>query len=321
MESSNDGGSFVVHHRAMKTLPTVVAVAACVVACSPMPPSAAPVSSIVPAPLTTLVAEANGLRLTASLDRIFVEPGGDVTVQLSLRNTRAEDVVFAEPCDTDAMIVEVPVPVEPIGQEWDGIAGIFKSYALEQSTGTPIESSIRTPLRTVADALPCHAPTRGEPGQEMDMIAAGDTYETTLRWSAELVEGLPAGPGDMPFSIQVLHDLEAGGGGLIKAETLAINGIITVLPGGPAAVSAGQAVDAALADPAFTAWLSKQPRDSWANANLYLQPGARGVDVLPEVPYWAVELFREPRNWAILYVDARNGSLLRSMYCDQPCDR
>ena len=305
----------------MKALLPLIAVAACVVACSPTPPSVAPGDSVVPAPATNLAAEARGLQLAAVLDRLAVEPGGDITVLLSLRNTRAQDVRFAEPCDTDAMIVEVPVPLEPIGREWDGISGIFKTYALEQSTGTPIESSIRTPLRTVADALPCHAPTRGEPSQEMDMIAAGATYETTLIWSAELVAGLAAGPGDLPFSIQVLHDLEAGGGGLIKAETLRVEGTITVLPGGPAATTAGQAVDAALSDPAFTAWLSKQPRDSWANANLYLQAGARGVDVLPEVPYWAVELFREPRNWAILYVDARNGSLLRSMYCDQPCDR
>lgn len=305
----------------MKCLLRLTAVIPCLVACSPTPPSAAPLNSVVPAPATALVTEADGLWLTATLDRLVVEPGGDVTVALSLRNTRAQGVAFAEPCDTDAMIVEVPVPLEPTGLEWDGIAGIFKSYALEQSAGTPIESSIRRPLRTVADALPCHAPAGGDPGQIVDMIAAGDTYETTLRWSAELVPGLEAGPGEMPFSIQVLHDIEAGGGGLLKAETLAVDGTITVLPGGPAAITPGQAIDAALADPAFTAWLSKQPRESWANANLYLQPGARGVDVLPAVPYWAVELFREPRNWAIVYVDARNASLLRSMYCDQPCDR
>ena len=79
--------------------------------------------------------------------------------------------------------------------------------------------------------------------------------------------------------------------------------------------------DAVLGDAEFTAWLSKQPRDSWENANLFLQPPAVGVAALPVVPYWDVELFRAPRNWAILYVDAREGTVLKKMFCDIPCDR
>ena len=68
------------------------------------------------------------------------------------------------------------------------------------------------------------------------------------------------------------------------------------------------------------AW-PKQPQDSWENANLFLQPGAIGVDVLPIVPYWSVELFRAPRNWAILSVDAAEGHVLKKMFCNTPCDR
>jgi hypothetical protein len=267
-------------------------------------------------------AEHDGLELVATFDRLIVEPGGEVTVKLSLRNTRSVDVSFSEPCgQSDAMIVEVPNPVEPIGQEWDGIAGVFKAYALGQSTGTPIESSIRTPLKTLAKGSRCHATTVGDPSFEQQAIAAGETYESTFTWSAELVKGLPAGPGEMPFSIQVKHDIEAAGGGLYKAETLAVDGAITVLAGGPKVVTAGEALDAALDDPEFSAWLSKQPRKSWENANLYLQPGAVGVDVLPTVPYWSVELFRAPRNWAIYYVDASKGTVLKRMFCDIPCDR
>jgi hypothetical protein len=142
-----------------------------------------------------------------------------------------------------------------------------------------------------------------------------------LTWSAELVKDLPAGPGEMPFSINVQHDIEDVGGGMFKAETLAVNGTITVLPGGPKAVSAGQALDAAIDDPEFGAWLSKQPENSWENANLFLQPAAVGVDVLPVVPYWSVELFRTPRNWAILSIDASEGTVLKKIFCDIPCDR
>jgi hypothetical protein len=269
----------------------------------------------------TFTAENNGLELVAAFDRLIVEPGGDVTAQLSLHNTRSEEVVFREPCYEHAMIVEVPNPVEPVGREWDGIAGAFKTYALGQSMGSPMESSIRTPLKTMAKRSPCHAPSQGEPAFERHSIPAGETYETTLTWSAELVKDLPAGPGEMPFTIDVQHDYEDAGGGMFKVESLAVEGTITVLPGGPKAVTAGEALDAVLGDPEFAAWLAKQPRSSWENANLYLQPGTVGVDVLPVVPYWSVELFRVPRNWAILSVDAAKGTVLEKMLCDIPCDR
>ena len=314
----------------MKLLALLVAVVLVLVACStaasPVVPVrlAASASPDAPSPSAAITfnSENDGLQLVAAFDRLIVESGGDVTVQLSLHNTRSEELVFTEPCDqTFAMIVEVPNPVEPIGRDWAGIAGAFKTYALEESTGSPMESSIRTPLKTVAKSSPCHAHSRGEPVFGRQTIAAGDTYETTLTWSAEFVKDLPAGPGEFPFSIQVRHNLEAMDGGMFEAKTLAVDGSITILPGGPKAVSAGEALDAALADSEFAAWLAKQPRDSWEHTNLLLQPPAVGVDVLPVVPYWSVELFRAPRNWAILSVDASEGTVLKRMFCDIPCDR
>ena len=91
--------------------------------------------------------------------------------------------------------------------------------------------------------------------------------------------------------------------------------------GAPGAISAGRALDAALGDPPFAAWLVKQPRNSWVNANLFLQPRAFAAAPLPEVPYWDVELYREPRNWAVLLVDAASGEVLHRSFCDIPCDR
>ena len=302
----------------------IVALGGCSTAASPVVPvgSAASASPDAPSTAVTFSAEHDGFELVASFDRLTVEAGGDVTVQLSLHNTRSTAVGFSEPCDqSEAMIVEVPNPVEPIGREWDGIAGAFKTYALTESTGTPIESSIRMPLTTMAKGSRCHAPWVGELSHEHQTIPAGETYESTLVWSAELVKDLPAGPGQMPFSIQIRHDIEAAGGGMYKAETLAVDGAITVLAGGPRAVTAGEALDAALADAEFTAWLAKQPQGSWEHTNLFLQPPAVGVDQLPVVPYWDVDLFRVPRNWATVYVDAREGTVLKKMFCNTPCDR
>ena len=126
----------------------------------------------------------------------------------------------------------------------------------------------------------------------------------------------------MPFKVSVRHDQQAmGQGGFFKEETLQVEGAITVKAGGPASVTPGQAIDVALADRRFSDWLAKQPRKSWANLNLFLQPGAVGLQSLPDVPYWDVELFREPRNWAVLYIDAAKGTVLKQMYCNRPCDR
>jgi hypothetical protein len=268
----------------------------------------------------TIGSEAAGLKLVAVFDRMEVEAGGTVTVDLSIQNTRPTDVVFDEPCNMPAMTVAVRAPVEPIGREWDGIAAEFKTYALETSTGSPIESSIREPLRTDAKAEPCHATESGlGVGGTLKLIEAGTTYQTVLTWPAEIVPGIPALPGPAPFAITVQFDHEEAGNGLFTAETLEATGTITVLDGAPSAISAGQALDAALDDNEFAAWLGEHPKDAWVNANLFLQ-GRGFVKPYPEVPYWDVELYLEPRNWAVLLIDAMSGEVLRRDFCDTPCD-
>jgi hypothetical protein len=307
-----------------------IAVAIGLVACGPAISPAQTSSSVQPSaqtavgspsPSATTVVEDAGLRLAATFDRLKVEAGGTVTVALSIENTRPTDVEFEEPCEASAMTVTVLVPVEPIGRDWDGIAAAFKTYALKESAGSPIESSIRTGMRTTASSTPCHAPTGAGGDLPATIIPAGTTYETVLTWTAEVVPGVPAVPGPARFSIAVLHDQRLAAGGMTTADTLTATGTITIVDGAPSAVSAGQALDSVLADAAFAKWLTEQPRKSWANANLFIQPGAVGVDVLPDVPYWDVELYREPRNWAIAYIDALGGQVLRRSFCNVPCDR
>ncbi len=277
---------------------------------------AGPVAS----PVTT-ASEAGGLRLVATFDRMEVAAGGTLTVALSIENTRTTDVVFDEPCEMRGMTVELRAPMEPVGRDWDGIAAAFKAYALETSTGTPIESSIRGGLSTVANSGPCHAPVSGAGvAGTLKLIEAGTTYETVLTWRAEIVPDVPAMPGSAPFSIVVPFDHKEAGNGLFRVETLEATGTITVLEGAPSAISAGQALDAALDDGEFAAWLEQQPKDAWVNANLFLQ-GRGFAEGYPEVPYWDVELYREPRNWAVLYIDAMTGEVLDGNFCNIPCDR
>ena len=60
-------------------------------------------------------------------------------------------------------------------------------------------------------------------------------------------------------------------------------------------------------------------RTRGGNANLFVA-GRGFVHSYPEVPYWDVELFLEPRDWAVLYIDAMSGEVLRRNFCDIPCD-
>lgn len=262
--------------------------------------------------------------MAVELDRVAVEAGGAVKVGLTVTNTRASDALFEEPCAGEHMVVELRPPVEPAGRAWDGVAAEFKTYALEQSTGEPIESSVRGTLRTVARGDPCHAtlaPNTTEDFLPTSMIPAGQRYETTLTWHAELVRDVPAVPGVAPFTVTVRYDHEAAGGGLIRAESLVVEGTIRIVEGEASAISAGQALDAAIGDETFAGWLQEQPASTWVNANLFLQPGANGVAQLPAVPYWDIELFSEPRSWGIVYVDALTGAVLDRLICETPCDR
>ena len=275
-------------------------------------------------PAATFETNGGGLSLVAAFDRHDVEAGGSVVIDLTVVNGRSEPASIEEPCLGNTMTVELRVPAEPAGREWDGIAGEFKRYALDHGQGTPMESSTRGPQQTFARDEPCH----GEPAYEADenvsaaaSIPAGGTYATTLTWSAELVAGVPAEPGEYPFSIRVLYDQQAVGNGMIKAETLEVEGLIVVAEGKEGAISPAEALDVALGDATFTTWLGMQPASGWENANLFLQPGGiNTAPAIPEVPYWDVELFRTPRNWAIVLIDALDGTILRADFCNDPCD-
>ena len=159
-----------------------------------------------------------------------------------------------------------------------------RHYALEQSSlDLSIESSVRTPLRTTAEAQPCHAASgNGTAGRPATIIPACDTYEIVRTWTADLVSGLPAAPdprrsrsGAFSSTSSPLRPAWS------RPRTLEAHrhhhGHEPVSPAAEPALGAGRALDAALGDPQFAAWLAKQPRDAWVNANLFLQPRAFGV--------------------------------------------
>lgn len=298
-----------------------VACSSAVTSAPPAPSTGAGPTAAIAGASVSFAAEDAGLRLVATLDKAQVEPGGTVTASLALTNGRSTPVTFVKPCGFNTMTVQLPTPNEPAGKTWSGTKGVFKTYALKESQGTPMESSIRNPPPTTAQGEPCDPMASTDLVLGSTTLAPGATYRTDLVWTASLVRDLPATAGSFPFSVAIQHDAKAADNGMSDVKTLKLDGTIDVLPGGPIPLSAGQALDAAIGDKQFAKWLPKHPRKTWVNTNLFLQPGAIGTDVMPSVPYWDVELFANPRSWVMLTVDASTGKVLTHAVCNVPCSR
>jgi hypothetical protein len=276
------------------------------------------------------VAEADGFTLTVTVDRTTVEPGGDVTFNATFQNGTAEPTEYLVPwCGGAASItMSVALPLEPEGKTWDGIAQVFKNYALNEGLG-PGGVPARAPVSVELRANPCVE------GQFEATLEPGRSVPSTMVWPAEIVAGVPALAGKVSFKVSVGYDRQdvatsssvlAGGQALINRsyKQLSLEGSVEVVGVGPRIVTAGEAVDALLEDQAFAAWLAAQPRPTWTNANLFLSSSPKAQGIVPAGPSWEIELFPEsnaPRHWAIAFVDPFDASVRSVTYCNVPCDR
>jgi hypothetical protein len=321
-----------------RTKRLVLAFAVVVVGCgSPPTPSTDAVSTSGPAtndpadvgqapPIET---SRDGLTVSVAFDRAEVEPGGTVMVGVSVRNDRPTPVIVGlGSCGAPATVfAELAVPWEPEGQAWADMAGEFKEFALRNGQAPGIVPADR-PIRVDAVARPCPQ----EPGELT--LQPGATARGTLTWTAELVRGVPALPGDVPVRVEVAYDRPNPvptpncdpicGSTVLLWKGLTAEGSIRVAGDAPGVVTAGQALDALLADARFAAWLPLQPSSTWSNANLFLQSSPDGGGIVPPGPSWEIDLFREmgvPRNWAIGFVDAFSGEVRNIEFCNDPCDR
>jgi hypothetical protein len=274
-----------------------------------------------------LVATDGGLSLTVTSEARDVAPGGRITFDLVIRNDRSVPVELAGPCGAPTMSARVPVPVEPAGRTWNGISGAFKTFALTQGLG-PIDHPEAT-SRSV-DVLP----TCLEIGPAM--LAPGASTRASFTWTVELIEGVPAPPGEIPVSFSVPHDPTGGppsrppddtgpiGSWSRMYDVLTVAGVVQVVGDAPKIVTAGQALDAILADSRFVKWLGEKPKSTWSVANLFLINYGAAQGIVPVGPSWEIDLFREfgvPRNWAIGFVDPFTGKLSNLTFCNVPCDR
>jgi hypothetical protein len=280
-------------------------------------------------PDQTLTATQDGLSLTATVARATVEPGGTVRIEVTIHNGRTTPITFIGPCDGFVNLgASLPLPLEPVGESWTGVQAHFKADALGHGNVPGESNDSIAPVSTYSCNGSSHQQTIYDVPYSPRTLDPGQTVASTLIWPAEFVTGVPALPGDVPFTIWLVGTppyASPYAGTDIKfalmdppGDQLQVSGHIHIVGETPKLLSKGQAVDAALADPTFAKWLLEQPESTWSDINLILENdgGTSGAS-------WMLEVFREngvPRNLAIAFIDPFTGEV-RLDVCESPCSR
>ena len=269
---------------------------------------------------------ADGLTLTVSLDSPVVAPGEVVTFTATLRNGTTEPVNYSVPwCGGGASVAAlVDLPQGPAGKTWSGIAQTFKDYVLTEGLG-PRGAPPSLPVEVDAVAEPC------ADGQFEAILAPGQSVTSSLPWKAEIIAGVRALAGSVPFTVSVGYDRQndppSHQPGTISGlfvpiyKQLVVRGALEVVGEAPAIISPGEVIDAVLANKKYAKWLGDQPRATWSVVNLFLAPG-RTDGFPPTVPSWELDFFVEvgvPRHFAMTFIDPFDASILLAQYCDVPC--
>lgn len=283
-----------------------------------------PGPSVIPA---AMVASKDGVRLEVSLASASVLRGQPIKFHIRVVNGRASAVNYKPSlCNLPATVSALlDLPFDEPGRNWDGIAAAFKTFALTRGDW-PGRADDSTQLRI--EPRFCHG------GSDEETLAPGTSIESDIEIPAEIVTGVPALAGVASISAVLIHDIkfdppnpDPGSSGLPAhcfgcwtSEVLAVDGHVALIGEAPQPISGGQALDALLANPTFETWLAEQSEEAWSGSNLFIWPGGGG-GIMPDRPSWQIELFREPRNWAIAFVDVYSGAILSATYCNVPCDR
>jgi hypothetical protein len=260
---------------------------------------------------TLLETEVDGYSLSVTVDHPTLAPGETATFMATFHNGTRSPIDYDVPwCGGAAGVqVQIALPTEPSGRTWPGIAGQFKQYVLKEGYG-PGGVPALEPFASSVYAKPC------EEGQLEAMLGPGESVTSSLPWKAEIVAGVPALAGPVPFTVFVAYDRQS--------KELNVKGVLEVEGTGRTLAGPGEVIDSILADAKFTKWLAEDPPSTWSNANLFLTSPPKAQGILPAGPSWELDLFKEvgvPRHWAIAIIDPFDASVLSVTYCNVPCDR
>ena len=123
-------------------------------------------------------------------------PGEVATFTVTLTNGTAKPVDYQVPwCGGGATVVlTVALPQGPPGKTWSGNAQTFKDYVLTEGHG-PGGGPVTSPVEVNAVAEPC----RSDDAEAI--LAPGASVTSSLPWKAEIVTGVGALEGTVPFTV------------------------------------------------------------------------------------------------------------------------
>ena len=263
--------------RARSAILGILLAAACVACGSP----AASLEPLAPGPPTTATATRDGVTVTLTLEG---PPRSSALswADLAIENGNAVGARWAGGgCgDPGGIFIDLGAAFAP-GREWPGLLGRFKRVSLGQpGLGGPtnvgyIEAS------KVGQEVACPAALRREelaPGGKLTMRAA---------WDGRIQGGAaPAGPAIVEASFPLI-----GLAGLVRNDEFNASPIVarietTVVAGGggPPPLAPGLAIDVALADPQFAAFVNANPEGMWINPDVGVIAGTWNVGLFVRDP-------------------------------------
>src|SRR5262249_41452820 len=133
----------------------------------------------------------------------------------------------------------------------------------------PVESPIRTPLCSKEFVISSE-------------VAAGESVKVNGTWKAQIIPGIDAPPGRVPFRVNVPYEQQNAppsyppdyhgphGSWTPMFKGLTVEGAFEVVGEARTLVSPGEAIDGLLSDRTFASWLAESPASSWSGANLFL---------------------------------------------------
>ena len=267
-----------IRRRFLTALATAVLVCGCSAAGSPGPSPSASASL----PLVTKATTQHDIRVTLTLEGPPVSAARSfmsATVEnLGTRAVRWQGGGCNDPVGT---WIDVTGAFEP-GRPWPGLLGRFKTKALDDGPN-PNQGSYEAEARlTEPGEIPivCTADLR------VNQLEAGGVLRIRAAWSGMIGERAPAPAGP---AVVTSYFPYIGVAGLVPNDrtdaepiSVRIDTVVQPPPGGSTSVggSAGPvplapslAIDAALADPQFAAWVKAAPEARWINPSVVLLDG------------------------------------------------
>jgi hypothetical protein len=179
---------------------------------------------------TSLETEVDGYSLSVTVDHPTLAPGETATFKATFHNGTKSPIDYDVPwCGGAAGVqVQIALPTEPSGRTWPGIAGQFKQYVLKEGYGPGGVPALK-PFASSVNPKPC------KEGQFDAMLGSGKSVTSSLPWKAEIVAGVPALAGPVPFTVLVGYARQNGPDsyapdyrGPLTYTRLMVNGVLKV---------------------------------------------------------------------------------------------